>query len=62
MMLLGEAVILLCGVLILGRFVPGEKVLAAGVTPFIPGDLVKSVLAAVALPSGWKVLAWFNKV
>ena len=27
-----------------------------GVAPFIPGDIVKILLAAVALPSGWAVL------
>ena len=27
-----------------------------GVAPFIPGDIIKIVLAAVALPSGWALL------
>jgi len=27
-----------------------------GVAPFIPGDIVKILLAAVALPSGWAIL------
>jgi biotin transport system substrate-specific component len=31
-----------------------------GVYPFIAGDVVKTVLAALLLPSGWKVLSLFN--
>ncbi len=33
-----------------------EKVLRFGLYPFIPGDLAKIALAAVALPAGWKML------
>jgi len=31
-----------------------------GVYPFIAGDIVKSMLAALLLPTGWKVLSLFN--
>jgi len=31
-----------------------------GVYPFIAGDVVKTVLAALLLPAGWKVLSLFN--
>jgi biotin transport system substrate-specific component len=33
-----------------------EQSLAAGVLPFLIGDLVKAVLAAAALPLAWKLL------
>jgi biotin transport system substrate-specific component len=32
-------------------------VLALGLFPFLPGDLVKIALAVVLLPLGWKLLA-----
>jgi biotin transport system substrate-specific component len=31
-----------------------------GVYPFIVGDIAKTVLAALLLPAGWKVLSLFN--
>ncbi len=40
----------------LTRFSPESSVLAVGLYPFIPGDLLKLVLAAVALPSGWALV------
>jgi len=40
----------------LARFSPDSSVLAVGLYPFIPGDALKLVLAAVALPSGWALV------
>ncbi|WP_258187183.1 biotin transporter BioY [Candidatus Hakubella thermalkaliphila] len=39
-------------------FLPGSlsQVLALGLYPFIPGDILKLALAALALPSGWALL------
>ena len=54
-MLLGSAVIFAIGAAALTRFVPSSQVLAAGVLPFVPGDLVKSALAALALPAAWRL-------
>lgn len=34
------------------------KVLTLGLYPFIVGDLVKIILAAILLPSGWKLLGY----
>jgi biotin transport system substrate-specific component len=34
------------------------KVLAMGLYPFIPGDILKIALAAALLPSGWKLLEY----
>lgn len=54
-MLLGLAMIYVLGLGWLAQFVPGDKILAYGFTPFIAGDLVKITLASVVvlgLPSG----------
>ena len=56
-MLLGSTVIFALGAAGLVRFVPRSQVLAAGVLPFLPGDLVKSALAALALPGAWRLAA-----
>ncbi|MEW6578444.1 MAG: biotin transporter BioY [Chloroflexota bacterium] len=54
--LLGNAVIYAFGLPWLAHFVGGERVLALGVLPFIPGDLWKLLLATMLLPWGWKLL------
>ena len=54
---LGSIIILLCGWSWLAIWT--KSAVAAwnmGVAPFILGDIVKIVLAAVALPSGWAIL------
>lgn len=33
-----------------------EKALALGVLPFLIGDLIKMILAALALPAAWKLV------
>ena len=55
-MLLGSAVILLAGAAWLARFLPPAQALAAGVWPFVPGDLFKAAAAALALPAAWRAL------
>ncbi len=55
-MLLGNAALYLFGLAWLSGFVGSERVLASGLLPFVPGDLLKMALAAVLLPSGWKLL------
>jgi biotin transporter BioY len=35
-----------------------RMVLTIGLRPFIVGDLVKIILAAILLPSGWKLLSY----
>lgn len=58
-MALGNVVIYAIGALWLAPFVGGlDKALAAGVLPFIPGDLLKIGAAALLLPAGWKLLGW----
>ncbi|MBM3314220.1 biotin transporter BioY [candidate division WOR-3 bacterium] len=52
----GNLVIYLCGLAWLARFVPGERLLAAGLLPFLPGDALKAAVAALLLPSAWRLL------
>lgn len=55
-MLLGNAVIYVCGLPWLAHFVGGERVLSLGLLPFLAGDLGKALLAMVLLPWGWQLL------
>jgi biotin transporter BioY len=59
-MLAGEIVLYVFGLSWLARFVPGDAVLQAGLYPFIIGDLIKVVAAALILPSGWLLLRRFK--
>lgn len=55
-MLIGNILIYLPGLLWLAKFVGFKKVLAVGFYPFIPGDLLKILLAGLVLPLGWKII------
>ncbi|WP_432285910.1 biotin transporter BioY [Aminobacter sp. BA135] len=56
--LLAGAVIYVPGLLWLGNVVGWDKpVLAFGLYPFISGDVMKAVLAAIAFPAAWKWLS-----
>lgn len=55
-MLAGNIVIYLFGLPWLARFVGPDPVLTYGLYPFIPGDLIKIFLAALALPFGWSLV------
>lgn len=53
--LLGVALIHIPGLIWLGTLIGWDKpVLALGFTPFILGDLVKALLAALAVPAVWR--------
>lgn len=54
-MLLGEVVIFSCGIAWLAIIFGGEKALLFGLFPFIPGEIVKIILAGFLLPVGWKL-------
>lgn len=54
--LLASAPILALGLLGLSRFVPAERLLAAGLWPFLPGDVLKAALTAGLLPLGRRLL------
>lgn len=55
-MVLGNITLYAFGLPWLAHFVPSGSVLTAGLYPFIPGDLIKLVIAALALPSTWMLL------
>lgn len=55
-MLCGNVIIYLFGITWLANYVSWQQVLATGLIPFLPGDIIKIVLAALALPLGWKLL------
>ena len=57
-MLLGSVVIFALGAGWLAHFVGASHALTLGVLPFLPGDVVKALLAAGLLPLGWK---WIKK-
>jgi biotin transport system substrate-specific component len=42
----GSLVTFTCGIIGLSFFIPADKLLMAGVIPFLPGDLIKNILAA----------------
>jgi biotin transport system substrate-specific component len=52
--LVGEALIYLFGLPWLAAFVGISRVMTAGLIPFLPGDAVKVILAAITLPTAWK--------
>lgn len=56
LMFLGEIAIYACGLAWLARFPLPVPLLQAGLIPFIPGDLFKMVLAALALPAAWRLV------
>jgi len=53
-MLLGSVPIFALGLAVLSRFVPAGGLLAAGLFPFLPGDVIKATLAALAFPAAWR--------
>jgi biotin transport system substrate-specific component len=55
-MLVGAAVIYVPGLLWLAQFTGWDKVLELGLLPFIAGDVVKAILAALLFPAAWLLL------
>ncbi len=55
-MFIGSVVIYSFGLLWLSNFTGWDKVLSAGLIPFIPGDIIKIIIAASILPTGWKLI------
>jgi biotin transport system substrate-specific component len=55
-LLAGEVVIYACGLPWLARFVGWQHVIAAGLLPFLPGDALKLVAAALVLPAAWQAV------
>lgn len=55
-MLAGEVAIYACGLAWLAHFVGWEHVVALGLLPFLAGDALKLVAAALLLPAAWQVV------
>lgn len=55
-MLMGNLVIYLLGLPWLAAFTGWRDVFSLGLIPFIPGDVVKVILAALTLPWGWRIV------
>lgn len=55
-MLAGNAVIYLVALPWLAVFVAPQRILAAGMLPFLVGDLVKIGIATAALPAAWSLI------
>ena len=60
-MLVGQAVIYAGGLSWLAQYVGPERAVPLGLLPFIPGDLLKLVIAALALPVGWRLLGALDR-
>ena len=54
--LAGELVIYLFGVCWLSAFLGFPRAIAAGLLPFLVGDALKLIAAALALPAAWKLV------
>lgn len=55
-LLLANIALYAFGLFQLSFFVGREDVLAAGLYPFIPGDIIKMALVTVLLPTAWKLV------
>jgi biotin transport system substrate-specific component len=54
-MLAGEVAIYFFGLLWLAHLVPEAAVMALGLFPFLIGDAIKLVAAAIVVPAGWRL-------
>ncbi len=52
-MLLGNIVLYVPGLIVLGAFIGGEQAITEGLVKFVVGDLLKLALAAGLLPAAW---------
>jgi len=59
--LVGTVIIYIVGASWLAIFIGPGKALIGGVIPFLIGDAIKLVLAAIALPSAWALVKAFDR-
>jgi biotin transporter BioY len=59
-MLAGSVIMYILGLSWLTQFIPSGTLLQVGLYPFVIGDLLKILLAALVLPSGWLLLRRFE--
>jgi biotin transport system substrate-specific component len=55
-MLLGDALLFVCGVGYLSSLIGFEQAVAAGLMPFLAGEALKIALATALLPAAWHIL------
>ena len=60
-MVASSSIIFALGLAQLSAFVPQGTLLASGLLPFIPGDLLKSALAAGLFPALWKLVSRLDR-
>src|SRR5262249_21430348 len=56
-MLGGSVIIFVLGLAQLSAFVPRGTLLASGLLPFVPGDLIKAGVAAGVFPATWRFVS-----
>lgn len=56
-MVAGNLVIFIVGATWLTAFIDADLAIRLGVVPFLPGAAIKIALAALLLPTGWRILA-----
>ena len=61
-MITGNIIIHLFGFTWFSLLAGTNNALILGLYPFIPGDIIKIILAAVLLPSGWKLIEYFGVI
>jgi biotin transporter BioY len=59
-MILGSMVMYICGLSWLSHYVSDSLLLQTGLYPFVVGDAIKIVAAAMLIPSGWMLLRRIN--
>jgi biotin transport system substrate-specific component len=56
MMLVGQVIIYLVGLIWLGTYVGMQQAVPLGLLPFVAGDVLKVLLAATLLPASWRLV------
>ena len=59
-LLAGNALVYIPGLIQLSLFAPEGRTLAWGLYPFIAGDLIKLLLAAILVPAAWGLVGFFR--
>lgn len=54
----GSVITFTCGVIVLSFFVPHDSLMMAGVLPFVPGDVVKTIIACTIVSRASKMVTW----
>ena len=53
---LGHTVIFACGLAWLAQLMSWEQAIAVGFTPFIPGMIIKTLIASGVMPTAWRIV------